>query len=110
LDPWLVSGVYAGGLWVSPPTFGPAAQSGTTFTLKARAQGINAAGTPAPISPDWISSDPDMLTVSPAQGHQVTITVWRAGQSTLTVAFGGFSKDLFVHALNRDNAILVEIK
>ena len=110
LDPWLLGGTYVGGLWVSSPTLGPVSQGGSAFILETRADGFDATGTASKIIPEWIPADPEMVTVSPSQGHLVTITVQRTGQSTLQVVSQGFVKTLSIKAEPYlGSAILVEI-
>jgi hypothetical protein len=110
LDPWLVSGNYVGGLWVSPPTLGPVTQGVPTFVLETRADERDATGMVAAISAEWITSDPAMVTVSPGVGHQVTITVNGVGQSIVNVVSQGLVRTLSVNATPYlDGAILVEI-
>ena len=58
LDPWLVSGNYLGGLWVSPPVFGPVTQGGGTLTVQVKALGLDTLGQSVAIAPQWTSSDP----------------------------------------------------
>ena len=48
-------------------------------------------------------------TVSASPGSQVTITVQRAGQSSLRVTSQGVSKELVIQAEYQGNAIYVEI-
>jgi FKBP-type peptidyl-prolyl cis-trans isomerase FklB len=106
LDPRLTQGLYMGERWVSPATY-----TGTTGqdTVEARILGMNAQGKPVSVSPRWIPSDPEMVTVSPGQGGQVTITVKRAGESRLQVTSAGVSKELLVKATQRDKIMQVEI-
>lgn len=108
LDPRLTGGVYLGERWVSPDTF-TGYQVGTEFTVDVRAGGIDDQGGVVDINPEWIAADPDMATVSPVQGKQVTVTVRRAGMSRLTVASPEVSKELFVEATYIDTVIKVEI-
>jgi hypothetical protein len=109
LDPWLVSGNYVGGLWASPPVLGPVTQGGLTFSLEAKAQGLDLSGQTVAVTPQWISSDPNTVMVSPGQGAQVTMVVLRAGQSTLTVSDQGISKQLAVKAALSGPSLVVEI-
>ncbi len=103
LDPSLTRGMYMGDRWVSPPTY-TASQSGKTSTIEARVEGLDKG-----ISPTWTPSDPKMVTVSPQQGQQVTITVLRAGQSNLKVASQGVSKTLSIKAEYQNDDMQVEI-
>ncbi len=110
LDPRLLGPTYGGERWVSPSTYGPIAQAGDTYTVEARATRVDAQGQPVQIIPKWIPADPDMVTVSPAQGSQVTITVKRAGESSLQVTTSnGMSKTLSITAAYKDNVMQVEI-
>jgi hypothetical protein len=108
LDPWLVSGNYGGGFWGSPAVLGPATQGRPTFVVRARAQGLDAAGRPL-TDFEWVPADPGMVRVSPGRGSEVTITVERAGQSTLHVTSGGSTRELVIKAESRGDAITVEI-
>jgi hypothetical protein len=89
--------------WVTPQTYqGLAGQE----TVEARAHGLGAGGKPiTPINPKWIPEDPDMVTVSPSEGHQVKITVRGAGQSSLKVAYGDLSRTLSIKAKYRGDTI-----
>jgi FKBP-type peptidyl-prolyl cis-trans isomerase FklB len=66
LDPRLTRGRYMGDRWVSPPTYTGVRQEGKEYAVEARAEGLDAKGRPMRISPEWIPSDPGMVTVSPA--------------------------------------------
>lgn len=107
LDRRLTDGVYLGELWVSPQRYtGAAAQD----SVEARAVCVDADGRPTGSDPSWIPSDPDMLSVSPTQGGQVTITVKRAGESRLHLTSQGLSKELVFRATSEGGAVLqVEI-
>jgi len=106
LDPRLTDPTYGAERWVSLRTYtGANAQD----TVEARAQGVDVKGGPTKISPEWIPSDPEMVTVSPSQGDQVKITVHRAGESKLKVTAYGFSKELVVKAKYLGPAIQVQI-
>ena len=106
VDPRLTKGMYMGGRWVSPPTYvGTNGQD----TVQAKVTGIDAKGVTLPVQPKWIPADPERVTVTPSEGDAVTITVKRAGQTSLTVASQGVSKKLTVKAAQQDNVIRVEI-
>jgi FKBP-type peptidyl-prolyl cis-trans isomerase FklB len=106
LDPRLTRGDQMGDRWVSPKVYmGTAAQD----TVEAGALGIDAKGKPVRISPEWIPSDPEMVTVSPKRGDAVNITVKHAGEASLEVVYQGYSKRLPIKALDRNNALQVEI-
>jgi hypothetical protein len=102
LDPRLHGGTYGGDIWLTPSTYvGAAAQD----VVEARARGVDANGHASVISPSWIPSDPGMLTVSPDQGSQVTITVNRGGESSLDLTWNGFTKALLFRAIAVDGAV-----
>lgn len=110
LDPRLTQGLYMGERWVSPPTYtSTSAPEGEPITVEARAQGRDTKGRPTSISPNWIAGDPEMVAVSPSQGSAVTITVKRAGETSLQVASQGVSKELAIKAVHQGNAMQVEI-
>jgi hypothetical protein len=109
LDPRLTRSLYMGDRWVSPPTYS-GVQPGTAFTVEARAQG-RGRGEPIAIAPQWMPSDPEMVTVSPGRGGQVTITVQRSGESTLAVVAHGMTRDLRIKAttVHEGQALQVQI-
>jgi hypothetical protein len=91
LDPRVTKGAYMGDRWVSRATYASAsAPEVGAITVKARARGADAstAGEPGPA---WIASDPGMVAISPSQGGEVTLTVQRSGQSTVTVKYRDLS-------------------
>ena len=108
LDTRTTQALYMGERWVSPPAYS-GAQTGKVFIVQAKAEGVDARGRVTDISPTWTVDDPEMVEVSPAQSHQVEITVRRVGQSSLNVEFKGFSKKLAVKAVIKDDVIQVQI-
>jgi len=110
LDPRHTKGVYMGEGWVSPPiSIYAGAQIGTTPTVEAKVQALDAKGQPVDLSPEWIPADPEMVTVSPGQGNAVMITVRHAGQSSLQVTSQKASKKLSIKAWYQGDAIQAEI-
>jgi hypothetical protein len=110
LDHRITRGVYMGDRWVSPPTYtrvGLVDQK--EIIVVAKAQGINALGEMEGISPEWIPEAPDMISVSPSQGHQVNIAIKQEGQSTLKVVSKNFSRELLIKAEYKDGAMRVAI-
>ena len=106
MDPRLSGATYGGERWVSPPTYqGASGQN----AVEAKASLVDASGRPAKASIDWKPSDPEMVTVSPAAGEKVTITVKRAGESSLTLTSGAVSRTLGVKAADRNGARQVTI-
>lgn len=108
LDPRLTRSLYMGDRWVSPATFTPSRQ-GKTVTVEASARGVDAGGRPVRIEPEWTPADPGMVQITKGRGNGADITVKRAGESTLEVAFRGITKRLAVKASERDGALAVEI-
>jgi hypothetical protein len=97
LDPWLISGNYGGGFWVSPAVLGPVLVSRSGFSLEVRAEGVSG-NTAVTVSPTWITADPSIVTVSPSQGRQVTLTVHRIGRTSVYVIAEGVRTTLMVNA------------
>src|SRR5881392_3638200 len=83
------------GPWVSGSGYGGATGQDT---VEVRAEGVDAAGKPAKISPRWVPSDPGMVTVSPRESDDVKITVHKAGESKLKITYQGWSKELEIRA------------
>ena len=84
VDPRLTRSLYMGDRWFSAPTF-KTVQDTNRVNVEVRAIGRDASGRTAAIAPEWVSADPKMVSVSPARGDHVTITVHRAGESSLRV-------------------------
>jgi hypothetical protein len=82
-----------GDRWFSAPTF-TTVQDVNRVNVEVRAVGRDASGRQAQVAPEWVSADPKMVTVSPARGSVVTITIHRAGESSLRVVqpLGGTDK------------------
>jgi FKBP-type peptidyl-prolyl cis-trans isomerase FklB len=105
-DPRMVDPFRGIGEWVTGNNYqGATAQD----TVEARAEGINAAGKPMKISPEWSVSDVEMVTVSPSRGDDVKITVHKAGESKLKITYQGLSKELVVKAQYVGKFMLFEI-
>ena len=109
VDPGLGGATYGGERWLSPPSFSTSAQEGTVGTVDARVQGVDARGRAVKVVPEWTAADPEMVTVTAGERNDFRITVKRAGESKLTVAAQGISKELVVKAKNLGKAIQVEI-
>jgi hypothetical protein len=108
LDPRLATPTYGGERWVSPPTYTRMGE-GKTCTVEARAQGLDATGRRVPISPQWTSADPDMVSVTPSVGNDVRILVQRAGESTLRVSSAGLTKELAIKAVYQNDVLQAAI-
>jgi hypothetical protein len=109
VDSRLTKGLYMGDRWVSPPTFTSTLQEGKEIIVEARVHGVDANGNTMKIMPKWTPSDPGMVAVTPGEGSEVSITVKRAGKSTLNVAAAGVSKEVTIKAIGEGNALQVEI-
>lgn len=106
LDPRITTSTYTGERWVSPETF-TLVHAGEVVPVFARAHLADRNGR-SDVSASWTHTGDDMLAVSPAEAHQVEITIRRAGQTTLTVTHGESSRTLLVTA-SRDAAWRVDI-
>lgn len=107
LDPRLTRSLYMGDRWVSSATYvGTVGQK----TVEAKVMGIDANGKAIAISPNWIPTDPEMVTVSPIGGNVVLINVHRAGVSQVKMESAGLSRFLTIKATeSKNNVIQVEI-
>jgi hypothetical protein len=94
LDARLFGPMYGGERWVPPP-YGPIAYSGT-YTLEARTYYIDPDGREVGVDAEWIPEDPKLVTVSPARGNQVTITLQGLGETSLLLKTDGTSKKLYI--------------
>lgn len=108
LDPRLTQGLYMGERWVSPPKYDQAV-AGKSMTIEARAHGVDGRGRLKNVVPEWIASDPEMITVSPSHGNAVKITVLRAGRTSLRVSSDGISRQMDVSAAYQADSMKVEI-
>jgi FKBP-type peptidyl-prolyl cis-trans isomerase FklB len=106
-DPRAVDPFRGIGPWVTGSNYGGATAQDT---VEARVEGVDAARKSVKISPQWISSDPEMVTVSPSQGDDVQITVRRAGESKLKITYQGISKELVLRAKYQGKFMLFEIE
>jgi FKBP-type peptidyl-prolyl cis-trans isomerase len=94
-DPRMVDGFRGTLPWVAGSKYtGVYAQD----TVEAQAQGLDASGKPVKISPEWISSDAELVTVTPRHSDDVKIKVLKAGESTLKITYKGLSTELIVKA------------
>ncbi len=110
LDPRLTRSLYMGDRWISPPTYNSTVHEGRKITIEARAHGVDSYGRPVAVNLRWIPSDPDMVSVSPSQGSQVSITIYGGGQSSLKVVSQGWEgKELFIKATEKDDTIQAKI-
>jgi hypothetical protein len=109
LDPRVTKSLYMGERWVSGATYSSApAPEGEAIIVEARARRAGAA-TAGEARPRWIASDPEMVTVSPAEGDDVKVTVRRAGESTVTVSHGDVSRAFTVKTVRQGDHWRVEL-
>jgi hypothetical protein len=108
VDPRITQSLYMGERWASPRTF-TCVNTGTTCTVEARVHVVDAKGAPMKVAPEWIPADPKIVTVSPNPGTEVKITVLQAGETSLTVTAGDFSKELFITAKYEGSKIKARI-
>lgn len=109
MDPRVTQGMYMGERWISPPKYTRVQDGQKPLIIEAKAMGLDAQGKQAPIKPTWTTANPEMVQVSPGQGHQVEITVRREGQSNIKVDFQGISKTLSVKAKPLGKVLIAEI-
>jgi hypothetical protein len=106
LDPRLSGPTYGGERWVSPPTYmGASGQD----QVEVRVEGVTQGGGRKSVTPDWTTSDPSLVTITPTHGARVTIGVKRPGESRVTVSAPGVSKELIVTAREAGGVLLVQI-
>jgi hypothetical protein len=108
LDPRLTSGVHMGTRWVSPRTYTRTGHS-KTVTVEARARVVGGAPPRSPAKVAWAASEPDMVEVSPERGQEVKLTIWRPGESRVTVDAGAASGTLTVRAAEVRGSLRVDI-
>jgi hypothetical protein len=109
LDPRLSGATYGGERWIASTPFTSLAQVGTQATVEVKGEGVAENGAPVRAPVEWTPADPGMISVVPGENSQVKITVHHAGESKLTVASNGVSKQLLVKAKYVGNATQVEI-
>lgn len=109
LDPRLSGSTYGGERWIASSPFTSVAQVGTQATVEAKVEAVAQNGAPVRAAVEWTPADPEMITVASGENSQVKITVHHAGESKLTVASNGVSKQLLVKAKSVGNATQVEI-
>ena len=106
LDARLFDPTYGGERWVPPP-YGPIAYSGT-YSLEARAYRVDSIGRQSAVTAEWIPEDPNLVTVSPGTGNQVTITIQGLGETNLLVRTSqGISKTLYIKAAAQNDVVQV---
>jgi FKBP-type peptidyl-prolyl cis-trans isomerase FklB len=108
LEAWRTRSLHMGDRWVSPPTYSTS-RPGTSATLVARVEGVDATGRRLLIQPAWVAADPALVTITPAEGREVKIVVRGAGATRVQISTGGVTKDLVLKATQKDNRLHVEI-
>jgi hypothetical protein len=98
-----------GARWVSPPTYTRTGDP-KNVTVEARARLVGGgSGTPRPRTA-WRPSEPDMVEISPEEGDQVRITVWRPGESRVRVDAGSATRTLTIRAAEVRGGLRVDIE
>jgi FKBP-type peptidyl-prolyl cis-trans isomerase len=106
LDSRLTDSTYGGERWVAPRTYvGVSGQS----VVDVRAAGTDANGNPVTVAPEWSASNPEMISVSPARGDRVRITINRTGEGTVRAVAQGVAKELSIKATSRNDIVQIEI-
>ena len=77
--------------------------------MEARVDGVASNGSSVDTTAEWKPADPEMITVAPGEKNQVKIVVHHLGESKLTVASNGVSKQLVVKAKSVGSGTQVEI-
>jgi FKBP-type peptidyl-prolyl cis-trans isomerase FklB len=77
--------------------------------VEIRAEGVDASGRPARISPEWSTSDPEVATVSPSKGVDVKVTVHKLGQSKLKITYQAVSKELVLNARKEGSLLVFDV-
>jgi FKBP-type peptidyl-prolyl cis-trans isomerase FklB len=108
LDPRIATGNYGGERWVSPPTYTKVGE-GKICKIEARLEALDTHGRRLGLSSKWTAADPEMVTITPGEGKQVTMTVQRAGETSVRVTSEGASKELTVKAAYRNNVLQADI-
>lgn len=108
LDPRLSGPTYGGEHWVAPKVFSSTPQAGEAV-LEARASAVDSTGSSASTEVQWTPADPKMLTVTPGSDGQVKLVVHHVGETRVTVASAGVSKQLIVKAKHVGKSMQVEI-
>jgi hypothetical protein len=93
---------------ISVSFFYPAEQDGD-FVIDGRVHGRDAQGKRVDINPTWVPANPAMLVISPSAGGAVKIRVRGAGETRLTVAAPGVSKEVRVSATPGAKSLQVQI-
>jgi FKBP-type peptidyl-prolyl cis-trans isomerase FklB len=105
-DPRLVDPYRGQGPWVAGPGYSGATAQDRVVT---RARTLDPKGQPVAATLRWVPSDPAMVTVSPAEGGEVTIAVHKDGESRLKVEAAGFARELTVRARRQATFLVFEI-
>jgi hypothetical protein len=110
LDPRVTKGLYMGDRWASQVTYASAsAPDVEAIAVQARARAAAVADAKGKAGPSWTASDPEMVTISPAQGDDVKVNVRRAGESTVTVKAGDLSSTFTVKTARQADRWRVEL-
>lgn len=109
LDPSLTRGLYMGDRWVSPPRYMQVSQRGMAGTFRARVAGVDARRRPVAVSPQWLPSDPDRITVATHEDATVTVTVTSPGDYQLRIVDAAVTRVLEISATYDEKADSTQI-
>ncbi|MBM4273141.1 MAG: hypothetical protein FJ134_01580 [Deltaproteobacteria bacterium] len=101
--------VYMGEVWNDPDKF-QRTREGRTFTHDLKVMGLDSRRNQVVVNATWKVSDQAQVKITPQRGHQVKLTIKKAGESTVTVSSGKISRKLTVIAEYRDGSMRVEIR
>lgn len=109
MDSKLLGPTYGGERWVSPPTYEILVGEGAPYSIEAKAVAYGQDAVQQPVSLDWVSENPEMVSITSIKGKMVRITVQGEGQTQIQVSGPDFSKTLTVRAEYRNSAIWVAV-
>jgi len=108
LDPTLTQGIFMGDRWVSPAEF-YFAQPGSVFVVQAKVQHRDGRGELHDFAGNWNATNPNMVAIQ-QNARDVTLQIRQPGDSDVTVAAGGETVVLHVHAVQLADSIQVHIR
>lgn len=97
-------GTYGGEVWVVVPSF---VVTGPPCVIETRVHAVSSTGNTSDISATWTAENPAIVTVTPLTGHQVSITVSKAGTTGIVVLAGGLQEKLLTVQTTAQNSASV---
>lgn len=108
LDPSLTQSIFMGDRWVAPAEF-YFAQPGSEFVVQAKAQHRDGRGELHDFAGNWNATNPTMVAIQ-RNARDVTLQIRQPGDSDVTVAAGGETVVLHVHAVQLADSMQVHIR